>query len=288
MTLFAPLYLSNTCKTVCTYCGFSRGNPIKRRTLTIEEIAQEGLVLHRRGVRRLVLLTGEDYVATPVSYLESACHALAGMFSTLNLEVYPLEEEDYRRLAQAGATGVICYQETYDPSRYRSDHMRGMKRKYEYRLDCLDRAGRAGMRKLSPGALLGLSHPAADTFFAAMHARHLMDTYEGAEVLISLPRLRPAAGFTDVPLLPDPVYAQMFFAVRLFVPRARLVLSTREPPEMRRYLTSSCIDYLSAGASVAPGGYSGGDATDQFSIGDLRTVEQVVTMLAEQGLSAAF
>lgn len=288
VALFAPLYLSNTCKTVCTYCGFSNGKPIKRKTLTVPEIEAEGRILHARGMRRLVLLTGEDYTATPVTYLADACRALAGSFPTLKLEVYPLQEADYVQLAQAGATGVICYQETYERSRYGMVHMRGMKRKYDHRLDCLDRAARAGIRELSPGALLGLSDPAADTFFAGMHARYLKETYKDVEVTISLPRLRPAAGFDDVPLVPDPLYMQMLFAVRLFLPNGRLVLSTREPPELRAHLSSVCIDFMSAEASVAPGGYSGGDSGEQFSLGDHSSVEQVVGMLSQQGLQAIF
>ena len=288
IAMFAPLYLSNTCKTTCRYCGFSSKNDIKRKTLSIDEAVAESRILHERGIRRILLLTGEDYVATPVSYLADACRALAGMFPSLKLEVYPLGDEDYERLAAAGATGIVCYQETYDRRRYREVHLRGMKRKYDYRLDCLDRAARAGLLELSTGALLGLSNPRTDTFFAGMHADSLERAHPGAKLSISLPRLRPAAGFTDVPLLPDPVYVQMFLATRLFLPRAGLILSTREPNEMRMHLASLCITTMSAEVSVAPGGYSGADSTEQFSIGDHRTTVEVAASLGAQGLNASF
>src|ERR1700760_4006677 len=32
--LYIPLYLSNECQNICTYCGFSYDNKIRRRTLT--------------------------------------------------------------------------------------------------------------------------------------------------------------------------------------------------------------------------------------------------------------
>ncbi|MDC3955219.1 radical SAM protein [Polyangium jinanense] len=286
--MFAPLYLSNTCKTTCTYCGFAYKNDITRKTLTTDEAEEEGRILHQRGFRRLLLLTGEDYVATPVAYLADACRALAGMFPSLKLEVYPLSESDYEGLRAAGATGIVCYQETYDRRRYREVHLRGMKRKYDYRLNCLDRAARAGLLELSTGALLGLSDPRTDTFFAGMHAHSLLQTHPGARLSISLPRLRPAAGFEDVPLLPDPVYVQMFLATRLFLPRAGLILSTREPHAMRMHLASLCITTMSAGVSVAPGGYSGADTTPQFSLGDHSTTAEVAESLGTHGLHASF
>ncbi len=80
----------------------------------------------------------------------------------------------------------------------------------------------------------------------------------------------------------------MFLATRLFLPRAGLILSTREPNEMRMHLASLCITTMSAGVSVAPGGYSGADSTEQFSIGDHRTTEEVAASLGTQGLHASF
>jgi len=38
MRLYAPLYLSNACANVCTYCGFSAHNKIRRKVLSDPEI----------------------------------------------------------------------------------------------------------------------------------------------------------------------------------------------------------------------------------------------------------
>src|SRR5690606_6273587 len=41
LQMYVPLYLSNECKNVCTYCGFSYDNKLKRKTLNPMEIMQE-------------------------------------------------------------------------------------------------------------------------------------------------------------------------------------------------------------------------------------------------------
>jgi 2-iminoacetate synthase len=41
MHLFIPMYLSNECQNICTYCGFSFTNKIPRKTLNDAEILQE-------------------------------------------------------------------------------------------------------------------------------------------------------------------------------------------------------------------------------------------------------
>ena len=41
MRLYAPLYLSNACANVCTYCGFSAHNRIRRKVLSDAEILAE-------------------------------------------------------------------------------------------------------------------------------------------------------------------------------------------------------------------------------------------------------
>lgn len=47
--LFAPLYVSNACLSSCTYCGFSKGLDVARRTLTVDEVVAEARVLVERG-----------------------------------------------------------------------------------------------------------------------------------------------------------------------------------------------------------------------------------------------
>ena len=281
---YAPLYLSNHCHSTCTYCGFSRPNSIKRLTLSLEGAVEEALLLKQKGIHHILLLTGEDYKKTPLSYLEKIVQRLSPKFASVSIEVYPFETDDYRRLRLAGLSGVSVYQETYDAQRYRQVHLGGMKKRMTNRLNCPDRIGEAGIRFLSIGALLGLSDPAADVFFTAMHARYLMLTYWQTELSVSLPRLRPAVGLENPPSLSDKSYTRYFCAMRLFLPKAGLYLSTRESPAMRDYLSDICITHMSVGSKTEPGGYSGKKSTEQFSISDNRSLTEISKALTERKL----
>ncbi|MBL8019032.1 MAG: 2-iminoacetate synthase ThiH [Leptospirales bacterium] len=286
--IYAPMYLSNECRSSCTYCGFSYENDIRRHTLTIAETEREADLLYTQGIRHVLLLTGEDYKNTPVRYLSEVCRKLSNRFSSISIEVYPLKEEDYKNLRDDGVDGLAVYQETYDPEVYARVHLRGVKKNMEFRLDCPDRAGRAGIRKIALGALLGLADPVGEVFALAAHARYVMHQYWQSQVSISLPRLRPAEGLTVVPVIPDRTYVQYLLALRLYLPDAGLILSTREPAEFRDHLSRICITQMSAGSKTEPGGYSGLPTDVQFEIEDTRSVDEFCRALRSNGLEPVF
>lgn len=286
--IYAPLYLSNECRSSCTYCGFSYENTIRRKTLTMEELQAEADVLYQTGIRHILLLTGEDYRNTPIRYLAEAARLLRDRFSSISIEVYPLKEEDYALLRGEGVDGLAVYQETYDKDRYAQVHLRGMKKNMRFRLECPDRAGRAGIRKIAVGALLGLSDPAAETFFVAMHARYLIQNFWQTQVSVSLPRLRAAQGLDEPPIIADADYVRYLCALRLFLPDAGLVLSTREGAVFRDHMSGLCITQMSAGSRTEPGGYSGMETGEQFEIEDNRSVAEFSRALRSRGMEPVF
>ncbi len=286
--LYSPLYLSNECKSICTYCGFRYDNQIKRKTLTIEEAFQEAMILHKQGIRHILLLTGEDYRNTSVSYLSQITETLQQYFSSIGIEVYPLREEEYRFLRTKGVDSLTIYQETYDPIRYKEVHLQGVKKRMNFRLDCPDRAGRAELRKIGIGALLGLSDPQTEVAMVALHAQYLQKKYWKTHITISLPRLRPAENVFNIPKVSDHLYSLFFIAIRIFLPDVGLVLSTRESPHFRDGMIPICITQISAGSRTEPGGYSGYDSTEQFKIEDNRSISEIVEMLKKKQLDPVF
>ena len=56
--LYIPLYLSNECTNICTYCGFSLDNKVRRKTLSETEILQEVAVIKSLGYEHVLLVTG--------------------------------------------------------------------------------------------------------------------------------------------------------------------------------------------------------------------------------------
>ncbi|HWC12334.1 MAG TPA: radical SAM protein, partial [Acidimicrobiales bacterium] len=154
--LFAPLYLSNECASTCTYCGFSAGNDIARRTLSPEDAAAEARALRERGFRHVLLVSGEQARIVSKDYLEQCVAAVAAEVPSVSVEVQVWDTTTYRRLVGAGCEGLLVYQETYDRETYAATHLKGKKRNYEWRLAAPDRGAAAGMRHLGVGALLGL------------------------------------------------------------------------------------------------------------------------------------
>jgi 2-iminoacetate synthase len=256
--LFAPLYLSNECINNCKYCGFSRDNPILRVTLSVEEVMNEARALKEQGFRNVLVVAGEHPKFVSNGYLADCTRALHEEMPSVSLEVGPMETEEYRPIVQAGADGLVVYQETYDRAIYADMHTAGPKRNFDWRLETPERAYEAGFRRLGIGALYGLADWRYEAISVAAHAQYLLRHCWKSQVTISLPRLRPCAGeFQPLTHLGDRELAQLICAFRLFLPDVGLVLSTREPARLRNGLIPLGITMISAGSHTEPGGYTG-------------------------------
>ncbi len=285
--LYVPLYLSNVCTSDCTYCFYAvhSGSRGARRTLTLEEIRAECQALARYGFQNVLLLTGDAPKTTPLDYLAQAVAIAREYFASVSIEVYALEEEDYRRLVDLGLEGVTLYMETYDRETYAQVHLKGKKRDFDYRLGAMERAGRAGARRLSIGALLGLFDWRVDGFWTALHARYLQKECWQSAVAVSFPRLRQAPPRHPIRFpVGDRDLVQLMLALRLFLPEAGFNLSTRERAAFRDRLIPLGVTMMSAGSSTRPGGYALGEETlAQFEIEDRRTPEEVAEAIRRAG-----
>src|SRR5882724_2088251 len=313
--LFAPLYLSNECVNNCKYCGFSRDNPILRVTLSVEEVAREARALKEMGFRNILLVAGEHPKFVSNGYMAECVRALHEEIPSISLEVGPMETEEYRPIVQAGADGLVVYQETYDRGIYAEMHTAGPKRNFDWRLETPERAYAAGFRRLGIGALYGLSDWRMEAISLAAHADYLLRTCWKAQITISLPRLRPCAGeFQPLTHMTDRELVQLVCAFRLMFPDAGLVLSTREPAKLRDGLFPLGITLASAGSHTEPGGYTGAgkekihhtergrivelaagasewatpenratNATGQFEISDVRPPGEVANLIRKLG-----
>jgi 2-iminoacetate synthase len=284
--MYAPLYLSNECLTTCTYCGFAKGLPIARKTLSIEQSLREGAFLRAHGYRHVLLLTGEHQKLTGVDFLCEHIEALRALFPQISLEVQVWNEDEYRRLAAAGCDGVVIYQETYNRDAYARFHVGGRKRDFEFRLGGPERAARAGIRRLGVGALLGLHEPwREDTISVAAHALYLLKSAWRQELSVSVPRIRPSAsGYSPEQPVTDRELAQLICALRLVLPDAGIVMSSREAAGFRDLLVPLGVTHTSAGSHTDPGGYTEpGEAEGQFEVNDTRAPEEVASALRALG-----
>jgi 2-iminoacetate synthase len=288
--MYAPLYLSNECSNGCRYCGFNAHNKMARRTLTPEEIAAEARVLHERGFRHLLLVTGEAPKLADNRYLCAAVEQLRPLFSSMSIEVYPMDRAGYQQVVESGVDGLTLYQETYDRTLYSEMHPFGKKRDYAFRLAAPEAAAQAGMRRIGVGALLGLGKFRVEGFFTGLHALYLARHYWRTHLSVSFPRMRPAdGGFQPLNPVPDRDFVQLICALRLLLPDAGLVMSTRESAQLRDHLLPLGITQMSAGSCTSPGGYAEADESgQQFAIDDARSHVEVAAMIAHQGYEAVW
>jgi 2-iminoacetate synthase len=309
MRLFAPLYLSNECINNCSYCGFSRDNPILRVTLTADQVTAEARHLAQQGFRQVLLVAGEHPKFVNKNYLADCVRVLTADFSSIAIEVGPMVTDDYVSVVDAGAEALVVYQETYNRAVYSEMHTAGPKRDFNFRLDCVERGYDAGFRRLGIGVLFGLSRWQEEAVALAAHLDYLFKRCWQSQISVSLPRLRPAAGgFRPLFSIADRELAQLVCALRITFPQLGIVLSTRERASLRDSLVSLGVTMMSAGSHTEPGGYTrqgakdlhltvrgkivapdfqdGEDqlATGQFEISDERSPSEIANVLRRRGL----
>ena len=290
MQMYVPLYLSNECQNICTYCGFSLDNQVKRVTLTDAQILQEAEYIQKMGYEHVLLVTGEANRTVGVPYLAHAIDLLRPHFAHISIEVQPLEVEEYKLLIDKGLHTVLVYQETYNEDNYKKHHPKGKKSNFAYRLQTPDRLGQAGMYKIGLGILLGLEDWRTDSFFCASHLQYLEKTYWQTKYSLSFPRLRGWEGHEDLMCdVTDRELVQLICAYRLLDEELELSISTRESLKFRNHIVNLGMTSMSAGSKTNPGGYAvDSDSLEQFEIDDERSPQEIVEMLHSKGIEAVW
>ena len=289
--LYTPMYLSNYCDNQCAYCGFNAANPLTRKKLSLEEVEKEAAFISSSGLEHILILTGDSRENSPIGYIKDCLKILKKYFTSISIEIYSLSEDEYQELAGEGVDGLTLYQETYNETVYDRLHISGPKKDYLFRLDAPERAAGARMRNVNIGVLLGLGNWRQDAFFLGLHAKYLQDKFPNLEIGASIPRLRPHAGnFKILNTINDKNMAQIIMALRIFLPRLGITLSTREGSRLRENLLPLGITRMSAGSSTRVGGHTIESPEEfnleQFEISDTRSVREITDMLAIKGYQA--
>lgn len=291
ISLYSPLYLSNYCSSGCSYCGFASDRKIRRSKLSLKEVKTELNAIRKIGIEDVLLLTGERTPQADFDYLQECVKTACGMFHNVSIEAFPMKKEEYRKLVDAGCTGVTLYQETYQPEPYAEYHRWGPKKDYAGRLNAPSEALEAGIRSVGIGALLGLSDPVADAVCLLRHALYLRKRFWRSGVSVSFPRMRPqVGGFKPAHPVDDKLLAKMIFAFRICLPDTPLVLSTREPAWLRDGIAGIGISRMSVASRTTVGGYAAkaDAASGQFDVDDDRGKEKFCRMLRTHGLDPVF
>lgn len=304
LVLFAPLYVSNYCSNDCLYCGFRRSNKeMKRRILTNQEIKEEVTLLQKQGHKRILMLIGEDFqkysfddFLQAIKTVYSVKTKPSGEIRRINVEIPPLTIEEFKKLKQAKIGTYTCFQETYHRGAYEIMHPSGKKSDYNWRLEAMDRAQKAGIDDVGIGVLFGLYDYKFEVLALLMHAEHLDKTFGTGPHTISIPRLEPAQNAPAANHPPSPVSDQDFkklvAVLRCAVPYTGMILSTRESPKMRQEVFHLGVSQISAGSKTNPGGYHEAkinpENEEQFALSDTRPTPIVIKDMMEQGFIPSF
>mgnify|MGYP003591578685 CR=1 FL=1 len=286
VSVYAPLYIGNSCINSCRYCDFNVHHHAVRTNLTLTEIICEAKAIRASGIDSLLIVSGEDPQYATVSFLAEVGHALTPLFSYLALEVAPQSQEAYEALFAAGYEGVTCFQETYNQARYAFLHPAGPKSNFDWRLGTPLRAGRAGMRTLGIAFLLGLDDWRLESASLGAHAFYLMKTCYQSKIQFAFPRITPVSGgFQPDHPVDDRDLELMMLAFRIVFPESGMTVSTREAPAFRDRIVQTCADNMSAGSKVTPGGYSIRAQEDigQFTLNDARKTAEVFEAITRNG-----
>ncbi len=290
INMYLPLYLTNLCSNKCAYCGFSVANKFKRVVLSLSEIEDELVAMNKMGYSNILLVSGENSHKAGMPYFREVLPLAKKYAEYLQMEVQPLDTNEYHELKTLGLDAVSVYQETYHPDIYKKVHLAGKKADMRYRMETPDRLGMAGIDKVGMGALLGLYDWRVDLCALAMHVLYMRDKYWKTSLSISFPRLRPATGGYE-PHSPvnDAKLLQIICAWRIFDNELDLTISTRESAAYRDLILPVGITALSAGSSTEPGGYAHkGRNLEQWTVNDDRSVDEVVSAMELSGFDAVF
>ncbi len=302
IVLFAPLYLGNECTNDCQYCAFRRSNrAVVRRTLDEGEIEAQVRALLARGHKRLILVFGEhptydaEYIARCVRAVYSVREANAEI-RRVNVNAAPMDHEGFAAIKAAGIGTYQIFQETYHHATYAKVHPKTTRKgDYLWRLDALSRAFEAGQDDVGLGALFGLYDWRFEVLGLVSHALHLQKHYGVGPHTISFPRLRPAAGVAldETYRVSDADFKRLVAILRLAVPYTGLILTAREPAEVRREVLAFGVSQIDAGSRIELGAYTEpGDAQclerEQFELGDIRPLDDVMRELASDGYIPSF
>jgi 2-iminoacetate synthase len=302
IVLFAPLYIGNDCVNDCLYCAFRRSNAeAVRRTLTPDEISQQVTALEDSGHKRLILVFGEhpkydaEFMARTVRNVYSVTSG-HGEIRRVNINAAPLDHDGYKIMHDAGIGTYQVFQETYHHESYAKIHPGGTRKgDYSWRLDALNRAMEAGCDDVGIGALFGIHNWRFEVMGLVAHALELQRKYDVGPHTISFPRLQPAHGISmdNFSLVSDDDFVRLVAILRLAVPYTGLILTARESAELRRKVMEFGVSQIDAGSRIELGGYTeSGDAQcmdrEQFALGDIRSLDEVMGELLQDGYVPSF
>ncbi len=304
LVLFAPFYVSNYCQNECTYCAYrSQNGGLIRKKLDEEEIIEETKMLLKDGHKRVLLVAGETHSDRDLDFVMESIDTIYGVrdgtqnIRRINVNIAPLSVWQFKRLERCKIGTYQIFQETYHEETYGKVHLKGPKSNYNFRLETIDRAFKAGIDDVGIGVLFGLYDWKYEVLAMVEHIRHLEHQFGVGPHTISVPRIEPAL---NSPISKNPPFVVndedfklIISVLRIAIPYTGIILSTRENEKVRREAFELGVSQISAGSKTNPGGYNerdkhNADNLEQFSLGDTRSTSEVIKDIVQCGYIPSF
>lgn len=307
---FAPLYLGNYCVNNCLYCGFKTDNhEAQRKVLTSSEIRQEVETLAGKiGHKRLIVVYGEhprndvDYIVSSIKEIYGVKAMVKGheaRIRRVNVNAPPFCIEDLKKIHEAGIGTYQVFQETYHLPTYTRLHPANtIKGNYRWRLYCMHRALEAGIDDVGIGVLFGLADWKFEVMGLVYHALELERRFGIGPHTVSFPRLEPALNADmdrlQLPRVSDDDFKKLILVLRLAIPYTGMIITARETAAMRRQAVELGVTQTDADSRIDIGGYHNRhedvqqEETQQFILGDTRSLDAVIREFAEMGYITSF
>jgi 2-iminoacetate synthase len=301
IVLFAPLYVGNLCINNCAYCGFRSSNKEQiRNTLTKGDLIQEVKALEETGQKRLILVFGEHPNYNP-QFIHDTVKTVYGVkqgngeIRRVNINAAPLDVEGFKIVKDAGIGTYQVFQETYHEETYQKLHPSGPKKHFDWRLTALDRAQEAGIDDVGIGALFGLYDWRFETLGLIRHTNHFEAVYNVGPHTISFPRLKNASNlnFDKQYAVSDEFFTKLIAILRLAVPYTGLILTAREPGNIRDEILQFGVSQIDGGTKIEIKGYTKENENqdldkEQFQINDNRSLNEIINELIGNGFIPSF
>ena len=259
------------------------------------------------GHKRVLVEFGEDLDHSDIGYVCDAIRAIysakttKGNIRRVNVNIAATTTENYRRLKKENIGTYQLFQETYHRPTFEAVH-KGPKADYDRQITAIDRAFEAGLDDLGIGVLFGLYDWRFEVMALISHAQYMEKTFGVGPHTISVPRFQRASTVTyeSKHLVNDDDFLKLIAILRIAVPYAGMILTTRESPELRSRAFKIGISQASAASVCVPGGYNNspsplrgegrgeGDNAGQFEIADTRPVNEVIKSILADGLIPSF
>ena len=302
IVLFAPLYIGNYCTNNCQYCGFRVTNKEQeRKTLNKEEIHREVKMLQDTGHKRLILVYGEHPQYSPKFIADSVREVYKvksgnGEIRRVNINAAPQTIEGFKTIKESGIGTYQVFQETYHPETYLKVHKAGSKRNFDDRLTSLDRAQEALIDDVGIGALFGLYDWKYEVLALLRHVNHFEAVYNVGPHTISFPRIQNASSLNidDKHFVSNEDFVKLVAILRLAVPYTGLILTAREPENIRNEVLTYGVSQIDGGTNIQMSGYSKNNVNkqnlnkEQFEISDTRSLAEIIDELIDTDYLPSF